>query len=155
MKKIFIAILLIGFIAACGAQPTAFPASSPTGESAPPTSSPAAAEAASPTTDTPSPIESSGQTAIVSFTNDVVPILQSRCWKCHGGEETKEGLDLTTFAAIMVGSENGSVIAPGDVENSLLAEQVITQEMPKRGPKLTPPQVQIIVDWIQQGALEN
>jgi len=27
--------------------------------------------------------------------------------------------------------------------------------MPKRGPKLTPDQVQLVVDWINQGALDN
>ncbi|MFN8404055.1 MAG: c-type cytochrome domain-containing protein [Anaerolineales bacterium] len=164
MKKILIGFLLIGFLAACGTQPTEAPASSPTGDSVSPTSAPAATETAVPATDaatptvvipTTPPTETSAQTGSISFVNDVVPILQSRCWKCHGGEETKEGLDLTTFASIMAGSENGSVVTPGDVENSLLAEQVVSQEMPKRGPKLTPPQVQIIVDWIQQGALNN
>lgn len=164
MKKIFIATLLIGFIAACAAQPTETPASSPTGELAAPTSAPATVESASPAADAPSPTvvipttpptESSAQTGLISFANDVVPILQSRCWKCHGGEEIKEGLDLTTFAAIMAGSENGPVVTPGDADNSLLAEQVVSQEMPKRGPKLTPLQVQVIVEWIQQGALNN
>jgi len=55
----------------------------------------------------------------------------------------------------MAGSENGAVVIPGDADNSLLAEQVVSQEMPKRGPKLTPPQVQTILDWINQGALDN
>ena len=164
MKKTLIGFLLIGFLAACGTQPTEAPASSPTGEPASPTSAPAAVETASPATEAPSPTvvipttpptEASAQTGSISFANDVMPILQSRCWKCHGGEETKEGLDLTTFASMMAGSENGSVVTPGDVENSLLAELIVSQKMPKRGPKLTPPQVQVIVDWIQQGALNN
>jgi len=37
----------------------------------------------------------------------------------------------------------------------LLVELVTTQKMPKRGPKLTPPQIQIITDWVNQGALNN
>jgi hypothetical protein len=32
---------------------------------------------------------------------------------------------------------------------------VSTQEMPKRGPKLTPDQVQLIMTWINEGALNN
>jgi hypothetical protein len=55
----------------------------------------------------------------------------------------------------MAGSDNGPVIAPGDAANSLLVEMVATQKMPKRGPKLTPPQVQLITDWVNQGALDN
>jgi len=44
---------------------------------------------------------------------------------------------------------------PGDAANSKMAELVLNQKMPKRGPKLTPDQAQLIVDWINQGALEN
>jgi hypothetical protein len=36
-----------------------------------------------------------------------------------------------------------------------MAEMIVSQKMPKRGPKLTPPQVQTIIDWINQGALNN
>ncbi|MEW6086279.1 MAG: c-type cytochrome domain-containing protein [Chloroflexota bacterium] len=163
MKRILIGLLLIGLLAACGTQTTEAPASS-TGEPVSPTDAPPAADTTVPATDavsptlvipTTPPTEASSQTGTVSFANDVVPILQSRCWNCHGGDRTEEGLNLTTFAGILAGSENGPVIIPGDADNSLLAEQVVSQEMPKRGPKLTPPQVQVILDWINQGALEN
>ncbi len=163
MKRILIGLLLIGLLAACGTQTTEAPASS-TGEPVSPTDAPSAADTAVPPADAASPTvvipttpptEASAQTATVSFANDVLPILQSRCWNCHGGDRTEEGLNLTTFAGIMAGSENGPVVVPGDADNSLLAEQVVSQEMPKRGPKLTPPQVQVILDWINQGALDN
>jgi hypothetical protein len=62
---------------------------------------------------------------------------------------------LKTYASLMAGSENGPVITPGDAANSLLVELVTNQKMPKRGPKLTPPQVQLIMDWVNQGALDN
>ena len=159
MRKLLIAFLLIGALSACGTQPA-----SPTGEPVPPTDAPPAADTAIPATDaatatvvvpTTPPTETSAPTVTVSFANDVVPILQSRCWNCHGGERTQEGLNLTTFAGILAGSENGPVVIPGDADNSLLAEQIVSQKMPKRGPKLTPPQVQIILDWINQGALDN
>ena len=164
MKKILLAFLLIGFISACGTQTTEVPASPATGEPVSPTDAPPAADTAVPAIDAASPTlvipttpptEASSQTGTVSFANDVVPILQSRCWNCHGGDRTEEGLNLTTYAGILAGSENGPVIIAGDADNSLLAEQVVSQEMPKRGPKLTPPQVQVILDWINQGALEN
>lgn len=41
----------------------------------------------------------------------------------------------------MAGSDNGAVVVPGDVANSLLVELVANQRMPKRGPMLTLPQV--------------
>ena len=55
----------------------------------------------------------------------------------------------------MSGSKNGAVVTPGDADSSLLVEMLVNQEMPKRGPKLTPTQIQPIIDWINQGALDN
>ncbi|PKO07098.1 MAG: hypothetical protein CVU41_03250 [Chloroflexi bacterium HGW-Chloroflexi-3] len=45
---------------------------------------------------------------------------------------------MTSFAGLMAGSVNGAVVIPGDAENSLFVELVASQEMPKRGAKLTP-----------------
>ena len=158
ITKILIGILIFGLISACGSQPTEAPASSPTEIPATPTDAPLPTETVIPTIVIPPttpPTESSGQTASVSFSNDILPILQSRCINCHGGDRVEKGLILKTFADIMSGSENGSVVTPGDADNSKLAELIVSQKMPKRGPKLTPPQVQIIIDWINQGALDN
>lgn len=99
------------------------------------------------------PIEAPAAT--VSFVNDIMPIIQSRCVNCHGGDRIEEGLLMTTYANIMAGSENGPVIVPGDPVNSLLVELITNQKMPKRGPKLTPPQVQIITEWVAAGAPNN
>jgi len=91
----------------------------------------------------------------VSFSNEVLPILKSRCANCHGGQKTEEGLNLTNYEMLMAGSENGPVLLPGDAVNSTLAQALIEREMPKTGPKLRPEQAQIIIDWIDQGALDN
>jgi uncharacterized membrane protein len=93
--------------------------------------------------------------AAVSFAKDVMPIIQSRCINCHGGERIEAGLSLRTYEDIMAGSENGPVIVPGNAAKSFLVELVASQKMPKRGPKLTPPQVQLITDWVNSGALNN
>ena len=91
----------------------------------------------------------------VSYANDVRPILESRCASCHMGEFVSEGLDMDTYESLMAGSQNGPVIIPGDANDSLLIEKVTEGEMPKRGPKLTPTQIQLLKDWINAGALNN
>lgn len=91
----------------------------------------------------------------ISYANDIVPIFKSRCVNCHGGKKTEEGLDMTSYELLMSGSENGVVIVPGDALNSLLGELLLEKKMPKRGPKLNPDQTQQIMDWINQGALDN
>jgi hypothetical protein len=67
----------------------------------------------------------------------------------------REGLDMTTYAGLMAGSNNGPVLTPGDSANSYLVQLAAEGKMPKRGTKLTPEQVQLIRDWVDQGALEN
>lgn len=91
----------------------------------------------------------------ISYANDVQPILQSRCGKCHMGEFVSEGLHMDTYESLMEGSDNGPVIVPGDADESLLVHKVVEGKMPKRGPKLTMVQIQIISSWIDAGAPNN
>ena len=92
---------------------------------------------------------------VVSFSGDVMPILESRCIQCHGGEKIEGELIMLTYDQIMAGGEDGVVVVPGDSDNSLMAQLLIEKKMPKRGPKLTPAQTELIVEWINQGALNN
>lgn len=71
------------------------------------------------------------------------------------GSFTSENLNMETYDSLMAGSQNGVVIIAGNAKESLLAGKILKGEMPKRGPKLTPAQVQIIIDWINAGAPNN
>jgi uncharacterized membrane protein len=163
--KIVLFVLLVGLLSACGAPATEAPAatSAPTDTAAPATEAPSETPVSTDTaaaTEPPAATEAPAtqpavQGATVSFANDVLPLIQSRCIGCHGRDRIEEGLDMNTHASLIAGSDNGPVIVPGDAANSLLVEMVATQKMPKRGPKLTPPQVQLITDWVNQGALDN
>lgn len=165
MKLTFVILLLIaGLLSACGGQAAETPASQPTQEGAPATATEAPTQAPAAATDTSAPATTEAPAATepaaaagatVSFASEILPIIQSRCINCHGGDEIEEGLSMNTHADIMAGSENGAILVPGDAASSLIIEMVASGDMPKRGPKLTPPQVQLIADWINQGALDN
>ena len=121
-------------------------------------SAPEEAVETTPPLEEPSPTETKVEVepaTTVSFSADVLPIMESRCVNCHGGERVEDDLYLRSYDEIMAGSRNGSVIIPGNPEDSLLVEVVVTQEMPKRGPKLTPIQVQLLSDWVAAGAPNN
>lgn len=158
LKPTLIVLALFAMIlAACGAPAAETPVIPATLEpTEPPTLAPTEAATLVPT-DTALPAATDTQPAIagISFANEILPILQNRCFNCHGGEQTKEGLNLGSYATLMAGSDNGPVIVPGDAANSLLAQQLLNGKMPKRGPKLTPDQIQMIIDWINAGALNN
>ena len=158
--KFAILLLIAGLLSACGSQAAETPVSQPTQEVAAPTEAPtqtlAATDTSAPATEAPAATEPAvAAGATVSFANEILPIIQSRCINCHGGDKIEEGLSMNTHAEIMAGSENGAILVPGDAASSLIIEMVASGDMPKRGPKLTPPQVQLIADWINQGALDN
>lgn len=151
-KLIAFSFLLLTFLAACGGQtlPAATEPAPATETVVPPT------EAALPTeTSAPVAVTQGSASTAVSFANDVMPILQTSCNKCHGIEQVKEGLDMTSYETLMAGSFNGAVITAGNADDSYLVQQILDGEMPKRGPKLTAEQIQLIADWVNQGALNN
>jgi uncharacterized membrane protein len=154
-----IALFASLIMAGCGTQATPEAAQNAEPQEALPTANAEITEAPTPTeapqeaAPTEAPVEAANGS--VSFANDVFPIIDSRCINCHGGERTEEGLVMFTHADLMAGSDNGPVIVPGDPTNSLLVELVTSQKMPKRGPKLTPSQVQIITAWVADGAPNN
>ena len=87
--------------------------------------------------------------------NEVKPILQQNCWKCHGAKERIKGdLRLTTRDGIIKGGEIGSSVDFDKPEASLLLEMVSYKdedhEMPPIG-KLKDEEIVILQKWIQMG----
>src|SRR5208337_3736017 len=59
----------------------------------------------------------------ISFSDDVLPLLQFRCGSCHlpgGAGIEKSGFDVSSYATMMQGTKFGPMIIPGDPENSNL-----------------------------------
>ena len=52
------------------------------------------------------------------FKQKVAAILQHRCVRCHGPQQAKGGLDLSTRAALMKGGDSGIVVKPRRVGDS-------------------------------------
>jgi mono/diheme cytochrome c family protein len=93
--------------------------------------------------------------ANVNYQEHVLPIFQQRCAECHGDEEQEEGLKLTTYRAAINGSQNGTVIEPGDPEGSYLVDLIVNGQMPKRGDPLPQSEIDTIIAWIEAGAPET
>jgi mono/diheme cytochrome c family protein len=80
------------------------------------------------------------------------PLLTGRCGKCHGTSGIK-GLNVTTYASLLNGGQDGPVIIPGDPQNSLLVKMQ-SGAQPHFG-QLTPQELQTVIQWIQTGAPEQ
>lgn len=132
-------------------EETAPTATEPPAEAPTATPPPTPTETPLPEPTEPPPAPESG----VSFAADVLPIFESRCVQCHGPSRTSGGLQLDSYQAATAASESGSSILPGDAAHSLLVELIVSGEMPRRGPRLTPAEIQAITDWVNAGAPDN
>jgi len=90
-----------------------------------------------------------------SFANDVLPILQNRCFSCHSGNSARAGVQLDSYTALMAGSPLGTLVVPGNPANSLLVQVIQGGIMPKSGGKVPADELQVIIDWIKAGAPEQ
>ncbi|RUL87506.1 PSD1 and planctomycete cytochrome C domain-containing protein [Tautonia sociabilis] len=65
------------------------------------------------------------------FESEILPILQARCVRCHGGEATKAGLDLSSIESLLAGGEAGEPgFVAGDPDASLLVDVIESGLMP-------------------------
>lgn len=62
--------------------------------------------------------------ASVTFANDIQPIFNASCVRCHGAERAKAELRLDTLEGVMKGGEYGPVLRAGDSANSVIVQAV-------------------------------
>jgi hypothetical protein len=94
----------------------------------------------------------------VTYVDDIQPIFREHCYTCHNQDEAKSDLQLQSYGATMRGGAGGEVVFPGDLESSRLWALVSHAETPKMPPeqdKLPEPKLNLIKQWILDGALES
>jgi hypothetical protein len=88
-----------------------------------------------------------------NFEDDIVPILEVRCFRCHGAETRKSGLDLRRKFTMLKGGDGGPVIVPGKPDESPLIEMITKKEMPpKEEDPLDARQIELLRRWVAAGA---
>jgi hypothetical protein len=101
----------------------------------------------------------------VSFRNDIRPLMARTpggCGACHLGRITS-GLDLSSYASLRRGGINTGtrVVVPGEPCNSVIVQKIgrtppFGSRMPFNGPPyFTGPEIQLVSDWIAEGAQNN
>src|SRR5579871_4432851 len=86
--------------------------------------------------------------------NHVQPVLAKSCFKCHGGEKQKGGLDLREPNAIFAGGTDGSVVIPGRPGESPLYQRLTStadDHMPplkQQQQPLSAEDISFIREWI-------
>ncbi len=98
--------------------------------------------------------------ADLDFYKDIYPFLKTNCISCHNKTTTKADLNMETPELMIKGGEAGPALVPGkSAESLVVAASLHTQdlEMPPPNNKsgavnLTPAEIAILKQWIDQGA---
>jgi hypothetical protein len=88
----------------------------------------------------------------VSFSRDVLPIVQKNCMQCHGQTKPKGGLRLVSIGAIQQGGKKGPAAVAGDLDKSSMWTLVEEGKMPppRSRKTLSPSEQAVIKTWIAQ-----
>ena len=96
----------------------------------------------------------------VSYHRQIEPILRARCQGCHQPAKSYGGYVLTSHQRLLESGESGeAAIVPGRPEESELVRQITVSEgmaaMPKQAPPLPTAEVELIRQWILEGAQDD
>lgn len=88
------------------------------------------------------------------FRNEVLPVIQQNCLKCHGNGKNKGGLQLISRDAILRGGDSGPAVNLQNPEKSLLLDMISYRdgdhEMPPDG-KLKDADIERLKKWVALG----
>lgn len=96
----------------------------------------------------------------VSYYKQVRPIFAARCQGCHQGAKVSGGYLMTEFSRLLAGGASGKkAVVPGQPAQSHLLALVTPQagkaKMPPAGDPLPAGEIQLIRQWIAQGARDD
>ena len=141
------------FIASCGDEGDVTEDTTGTTDILQPTTTPPATQTPVPAVvEDPVVVEELG----VSLKDDIQPILAERCAipGCHAAPGAG-GLDLTAYDTFKKGGNSGAGFVAGNGKGSTVVKRIDGGGMPPIPPPLNADQVQLFVDWIDDGAENN
>jgi protein TonB len=102
------------------------------------------------------PVAKPAPKPLVPKFKDAEAILEANCTRCHGADHARGGIDLSSYASIMKGGEDGAIIRKGAPKHSVLIEALRgsngVRQMPPRRDPLPEASIALIEAWIKAGA---
>ncbi len=97
----------------------------------------------------------------VRFGQEVLPILSTNCFACHGPDESvrKGNLRLDLEEDAKAAHESGVTIVPGNPDDSILIQRILSADAdlvmppPDSHKELKPEQIATLKQWIKEGAV--
>ena len=102
--------------------------------------------------------EGHSQAEKVDFKRDIAPILEARCWDCHGADEQEAGLRLDRRVSMLRGGSSGiASLIPGKPDKSYFLEAVKHLDpklkMPPDDDKIPAKEIDLLTRWVKEGAI--
>ena len=94
----------------------------------------------------------------VTYQDNILPLIQANCAKCHNEDKRKADLDLTSYQGVLKGSGSGPVVVAGNPDASKLWKAITQSEdptMPPNQPPMPDKVLEAFKKWIQGGLLET
>lgn len=102
----------------------------------------------------------------VSYSAEVMPIIERHCLGCHRPEAGQAGYEASGFSmdsyeAVMKGTRYGPMVIPGDSLSSVLTMLIEGRADPSIAmphgdrPRLKQHEIDTIKAWVEQGARDN
>ena len=94
----------------------------------------------------------------VAYSDIIQPLLQTKCYGCHGKNKQKGKLRMDDSTRLMKGGKDGVVIVAGHAEKSEMAKRISLPREdddhmpPKEKPQLNEQEIALIHWWIATGA---
>src|SRR3954447_19272746 len=93
-----------------------------------------------------------------TYQENILPLVEANCSKCHNSDKKKADLDLTSYQGALKGSGSGVVLTSGNPDGSKLWKALTHAEepfMPPNRPALGAKELETFKNWIVGGLLEN
>jgi hypothetical protein len=96
--------------------------------------------------------------AKLEFEDDILPLLEDYCIDCHGPDKSKSGFRVDRRVHLLKGGDSGlSAVIPAKPDKSYMIEVIKSDDpeigMPPKGGKLFDDEVELLEQWIAEGAV--
>ena len=99
------------------------------------------------------------QAAQVSFSKQVLPLLEERCGMCHSADARTSDFEVTSVAALLAGGKkSGPAVIAGRPDDSPLVGYIMGKRQPRMPKDMTPlsaAEIDTIRSWIASGAQDD
>lgn len=96
---------------------------------------------------------------VITFVDDVKPILRKYCLKCHGNDEQNADLNMQNYSTLIQGGSAGAIVKSGQAESSILYLAITNEDeearMPPDSEAIPTSAITTIRNWINSGLRET